>query len=67
MKKLKNLLKKEKGVTTVEWLIIIAAVAVLATTVVGLLGGKIEDLAGRAGAAIDGQIVEDGGNDNVDE
>lgn len=66
MKKLKNLLKKEKGITTVEWLIIIAAVAVLATAVVNLLGGKITDLAERAGASIEGSGYEesDSGDDN---
>lgn len=66
MKKFKSLLKREKGVTTVEWLIILAAVAVLATAVVNLLGGKINDLAGRAANAIDGQIEEEVVEDPVD-
>ena len=44
MKKLKNLLKREKGVTTVEWLIIIAAVAVLATLAVNTLKPRINTL-----------------------
>jgi len=44
MKKLKNLLKREKGVTTVEWLIIIAAVAVLATLAVNTISPRINTL-----------------------
>ena len=44
MKKLKNLLKREKGVTTVEWLIIIAAVAVIATLAVNTLKPRINTL-----------------------
>lgn len=62
MKKFKNLLKREKGVTTVEWLIIIAAVAVLATLAVNTLRPKIEDLIDNAADSISTES-EDSEND----
>jgi len=52
MKKLKNLLKREKGVTTVEWLIIIAAVAVLATLAVQIISPRVNTLINRAAEQI---------------
>ena len=62
MKKLKNLLKRERGVTTVEWLIIIAAVAVLATLAVNTLRPKIEDLIDNAANSISTETEESENN-----
>ena len=62
MKKLKNLLKREKGVTTVEWLIIIAAVAVIATLAVNTLRPRINTLIQNAAndiAETDTELPED--------
>ena len=59
MKKLKNLLKREKGVTTVEWLIIIAAVAVIATLAVSVLKPRINALVKNAAEQIGEETVTD--------
>jgi len=62
MNKLKELLKKEKGVTTVEWLIIIAAVAVIATLAVNTISPRINTLIQNAANEIsdtDTELPED--------
>lgn len=56
MLKIRKMLKGEKGQGLVEYILIIALVAVLAVGALKLFGGKIQDWFGRTSNQLDKEI-----------
>lgn len=66
MKQLKKLNKKQSGQAILEYIIIIALVAVAALTVLGLFGDRIRQLIAGSANAIGSQEASQAAGDNGD-